>query len=149
MRRLLTTLDIEAPAARVWDILTDFPRYPDWNPYISRVEGELVPLRRLRVTTPPVLARPHSFRPTLLDVDPGAKFRWAYIILSPRLFRGEHFFALESVDPGSTRLVHGESFSGLLTPLYMILRYHSTKREFERMNARLKQRVESLSQQAR
>jgi uncharacterized protein YndB with AHSA1/START domain len=27
------TVEIEAPAAFVWDVLVDYARYPDWNPY--------------------------------------------------------------------------------------------------------------------
>jgi uncharacterized protein YndB with AHSA1/START domain len=27
------TVEIAAPARVVWDVLTDFPKYPQWNPY--------------------------------------------------------------------------------------------------------------------
>lgn len=27
------TVEIEAPAAVVWDVLVDYERYPEWNPY--------------------------------------------------------------------------------------------------------------------
>lgn len=27
------TVEIEAPAAFVWDVLVDYPSYPEWNPY--------------------------------------------------------------------------------------------------------------------
>lgn len=27
------TVEIEAPAAFVWDVLVDYVRYPEWNPY--------------------------------------------------------------------------------------------------------------------
>ncbi len=27
------TVEIEAPAAFVWDVLVDYERYPEWNPY--------------------------------------------------------------------------------------------------------------------
>ena len=33
------TVDIEAPQAFVWDVLLDYPRYPEWNPYTVRVES--------------------------------------------------------------------------------------------------------------
>ena len=42
MRLIETTTDIRAPAARIWSILTDFPAYPAWNPFITAAEGELV-----------------------------------------------------------------------------------------------------------
>ena len=43
-RRTLVASDpveIDAPAAIVWDILTDLPRYGEWNPYCVRAESTL------------------------------------------------------------------------------------------------------------
>lgn len=34
-------VEIEAPAAFVWDVLVDYPRYPEWNPYTVRAETTL------------------------------------------------------------------------------------------------------------
>ena len=44
LAELFTMTEIEAPAERVWHILTDFARYPEWNPFIRCIEGE--PVRR-------------------------------------------------------------------------------------------------------
>ncbi|MCW2600189.1 MAG: hypothetical protein JWM02_2018 [Frankiales bacterium] len=35
------TVDIDAPQHFVWSVLTDYARYPDWNPYTVRVEATL------------------------------------------------------------------------------------------------------------
>lgn len=35
------TVDIDAPAAFVWDVLVDYARYPEWNPYTVRVDAVL------------------------------------------------------------------------------------------------------------
>jgi uncharacterized protein YndB with AHSA1/START domain len=32
MRELGTEVEIAAPPERIWEILTDFAAYPDWNP---------------------------------------------------------------------------------------------------------------------
>jgi len=36
-----TTTVIDTPAFAVWNIIADFPKYPDWNPFIIRLSGEL------------------------------------------------------------------------------------------------------------
>src|SRR6185369_15277544 len=36
-----TTIEIDAPRARVWSILVDLARYPEWNPFTPRVEASL------------------------------------------------------------------------------------------------------------
>lgn len=35
------TVEIAAPQAFVWDVLVDYARYPEWNPYTVRVETTL------------------------------------------------------------------------------------------------------------
>jgi uncharacterized protein YndB with AHSA1/START domain len=35
------TVEIAAPAAFVWDVLVDYPRYPEWNPYTVQVDTTL------------------------------------------------------------------------------------------------------------
>jgi len=35
------TVEIDAPQQLVWDVLVDYARYPEWNPYTVRVETTL------------------------------------------------------------------------------------------------------------
>ena len=37
------TVDIDAPASVVWQVLTDLPNYNDWNPHCVRIESTLRP----------------------------------------------------------------------------------------------------------
>jgi uncharacterized protein YndB with AHSA1/START domain len=37
------TLDIAAPPEVVWEVLTDFPRYGEWNPFVVECRSTLVP----------------------------------------------------------------------------------------------------------
>jgi len=42
MREVRTEIEIAASASSVWQVLTDFARYSEWNPFISCISGELV-----------------------------------------------------------------------------------------------------------
>ena len=35
-----TTFAVEAPVERVWEVLTDFDRWAEWNPSVPSIEGE-------------------------------------------------------------------------------------------------------------
>lgn len=37
------TLDIQAPPAVVWEVLTDFSKYPEWNPFVVECRSTLRP----------------------------------------------------------------------------------------------------------
>jgi uncharacterized protein YndB with AHSA1/START domain len=45
-------VEIDAPAAFVWDVLTDYARYPLWNPYTVQVDTTLVVGSPIDLTLP-------------------------------------------------------------------------------------------------
>src|SRR5688572_10144830 len=109
--QLRTEVEIQAPAARVWDALCDFASYPDWNPFIHDLQGELRIGERLRVKVTLGDGSEHSFSPTVIAIEPGRELRWRGRLWFKGLFDGEHFFLLSEIDDARTRLVHGEDFS--------------------------------------
>ena len=66
MKQIATEIEINAPASRVWAILTDFARFADWNPFILRIEGQPHIGTRLKVTIRPPDWKPMTFRPLVL-----------------------------------------------------------------------------------
>jgi hypothetical protein len=40
MPSIYTSIRLPAPPQDIWDILTDFEHYPEWNPYFQKVSGE-------------------------------------------------------------------------------------------------------------
>jgi hypothetical protein len=145
-RELRTEIEISAPAARVWEILTDFARFGEWNPFIQKIEGELAVGSRLEARLTPPGGRGMTFRPTVMKVDPGREFRWLGHLLFPGLFDGEHIFELESLGGGRTRLVQREEFRGVLAGLLLRSIAESTRRGFELMNHKLKERAEGRAE---
>lgn len=142
-RHIATAIDIMAPPERVWDILTDFPAYPTWNPFIVSAYGEPVAGAWLEVHLQPPGRRRMMFRPTVLVADENRELRWRGQLLIPGLFDGEHFFRLEERS-GTVHLVHGETFSGLLVGL-LPGALAATRAGFEAMNAALKKQAEAIS----
>jgi hypothetical protein len=141
---LRTEIDIAARAERVWDVLTDFAAYPRWNPFIRQVDGVLMPRARLRVRIQPPGGRAMTFCPTVLRLEDGRHLSWRGRTFLPGLFDGEHTFDLEPAADDHVRLVHGETFRGLLVPLLARTLRTTTRQGFEAMNAALKKRVEAL-----
>ena len=138
-----TTIDIDAHPDRVWDVLTDFAAYGDWNPFMDRIEGTAEAGTRLVVHLSPNGGRGMTFRPTVLAAVPGRELRWLGKLGFGGLFDGEHSFLLTRNADGSTRMTHGETFSGILVALLK----GTTKGShagFEAFNTALKRRVETV-----
>jgi hypothetical protein len=138
-----TSIDIAAPPSRVWEVLTDFAAYPDWNPFITRIAGLPVVGGRLVVTIQPPGRKPMMFRPIVLAATPEVELRWRGRLLMPGLFDGDHLFRLCPAD-GGCRLDHSETFSGLLAGL-LGGTLPATRRGFVAMNEALKARAESIA----
>jgi len=139
---ILSEIGIHASPERVWFILTDFPAYPQWNPFVRRIEGELRVGAKLTVSIQPEGGKAMTFRPVLLAATPGRELRWKGQVLLPGLFDGEHFFRVTPLGPDRCRLVHGEKFSGLLVPLFRSSLDSETRAGFHAMNQALRDRAE-------
>jgi hypothetical protein len=143
MKTLHTQIEIDAPAERVWDTLTNTADYPTWNLFIPRITGTLASGERLEVRIAPPGGAAMTFRPTVLAVEPGRELRWLGRLLMPGLFDGEHHFEIRPLGPGRVRFVQQERFTGVLVPLFARNLDDHTLRGFKAMNAALKARVEA------
>jgi hypothetical protein len=141
MRTIEHTVDIQAPAATVWQLLTDTDRYADWNPFMPRLSGRFVVGDRLMLTVRPG-TRTMTFRPTVVAVEDGALIRWRGRLGISGLFDGEHELCLEPLHDGGTRFVQRETFTGLLVPM-MPRVLDDTAAGFAAMNVALRDRAVS------
>ncbi|HOD16120.1 MAG TPA: SRPBCC domain-containing protein [Spirochaetota bacterium] len=138
-KQITTGIVIDAPADAVWAELTDFPRYPEWNPFIKKVSGEIAKGGTIEVTFHTKGSDPVVFTPTILANDPNSLFQWEGRLLMPGIFTGRHTFQLETIDAKKTRLVQKEDFNGILV---LFFNFDSTVEGFTLMNEALKKRVE-------
>ena len=118
MHEIEASIDIEAPPAVVWQVVSDFARYPEWNPFIRSLEGEVRVGERLRVRLEPPSGRGMTMRPTVLAYTPEHELRWLGRLGLPHIFDGEHRFTLEPIDGGlGTRFVQHEKFQRRARPV--------------------------------
>jgi hypothetical protein len=142
-RAISVTTNIEAPASVVWDVLTDLPAYPEWNPFILSISGDLRQGGRLSTRIQPPGGRAMSFRPTVTVLEPGHRLEWLGRLGAPGIFDGRHGFTLTQTDAGGTEFRQEETFSGLLVPLTGSI-LERTREGFSAMNDALSARCTEL-----
>ncbi len=145
--QLTTTIDIDAPPAVVWEILTDLPAYADWNPFIiessvDTADGRPTTGATMTNRMQPPGGRAVTFKPTVTELDDGRVLEWLGRLLVKGLFDGRHRFELAPLD-GGTRLHHAETFTGILVPLFKRSLDGGTLDGFHAFNDALKQRAEA------
>lgn len=144
-QRVETTAHLDARANEVWAVLTDFPAFGEWNPFITAISGVLAEDDRLDVTFQQPNGKTSRFRPRVLRVSPARQIRWLGKLGPGGLFDGEHYFVLEPQTDGTTVLTHGERFTGVLVPLMKSL-LADTEQAFRSMNAALEARLKTLGE---
>jgi len=126
----------------VWDILTDFSVYGQWNPFIPEISGEPTEGKSLVVTISPPGKKRMTFKPRVKAVRPPREFGWLGHLFIPGLFDGEHWFLIEETKDRKTRFTQREEFRGMLVGMVWKGLEPSTRKGFEEMNAALKLRAE-------
>jgi len=110
MPDLSMQIDLAAPPERVWSVLTDFPAYPEWNPY-QTIAGKAEPLAVVTLSSrrPDGRAFPTT-RVGIWKFEPNAKLEFFNGL--PMWFASTRFFHLTPSARG-TLLTHGVRFSGI------------------------------------
>ncbi|MBE3075052.1 MAG: SRPBCC domain-containing protein, partial [Actinobacteria bacterium] len=134
------SVEVGAPPERVWEVISDLPAYTRRNPFIVRAGGEFAVGSRLHVTIAAPGHRPVTFRPRVLEVEPGRSVTWLGRTLLPGLFDGHHTLSVTPTN-GGARFRTREEVTGILVPvLGGIMR--DSQRGFELMAAAVKARAE-------
>ncbi|MBK7704399.1 MAG: SRPBCC domain-containing protein [Acidobacteria bacterium] len=140
-KEIRTEIEIDASAERVWSVLADFPRFPEWNPFVTRVEGEPKEGARLKIDVQLPGSRMLKFTPIVLKADAGRELRWVGN-LPFGAFRGEHFYIIERISDAKCRFVHGEHFSGWMVRLIWLMVGKQTEAGYHLMNDAIKAEAE-------
>jgi hypothetical protein len=134
-------LVIDAAPSTVWSVLMDWPRFPEWNPFLTELDGEPGVGCRLSVRTQPPGGKPRRFRPTLTALEPESRLQWHRRTGLPGVFDGTHTIAVTALPEGRTWFEQNEKFTGLLTWFTGSL-LKRTQHGFKQMNQALAQRCQ-------
>ena len=134
-----TTVDVAAPIERVWDVVTDIDRWPEWTTSVNRAhrcdEGPLRPGSQAELAQPKL---PEATW-TVTEVEPGRSFTWEQ--RGPGV-RTTARHALEPIEGGGTRVRLSVEQSGWMAWAIDLFYGRLTQRYIETEAAGLKERAE-------
>ncbi len=138
-KEIKTEIQISASPEKVWAILTNQSEYPNWNPFIKKLDGKLRVGERLEVIIQPENSSKMTFKPTVLELRENKTLKWKGKLIIGGLFDGTHIFELIDNNNGTTTFKQSEIFQGILV---RFLNLDNTRKGFEKMNYELKKRSE-------
>lgn len=136
----LASIEIHAPAARVWEVLSGVQSWPEWLPTVDSVEAldgwPLAIGRRYRVTQPKL--RPAVWKVT--ELEPGRRFTWRATSIGMQMVASH---AVEPSGPDSTRVQSRYDFRGWLGALMDVIFGRLTRSYLDQEVRALKRRAEA------
>jgi hypothetical protein len=138
-----TEITITATPEKVWEILTNFNEYPNWNPFIKSIKGQAVVGKKIIARIEPPEAKEMTFKPKILTFVENKELSWLGHLLFPGLFDGKHKFELIDNGNGTTTFKQSEIFRGVLVPFFKKQLKNNTKNGFIEMNEKLKELAEN------
>ena len=136
----ITDITIQAPPSVVWPILTNAAAYPDWNPTVQRIEGEISPGATITVFA--TISPDRAFPVSVTELAEPHSMTWTGG-MPLGLFKGVRNFTLEPRD-GGTVFTLSEVFTGFLLPV-MKRAMPDLLPEFEKFAAALKAEAERVA----
>ncbi|MCS7483551.1 SRPBCC family protein [Umezawaea endophytica] len=138
-------VEIDVPAAFAWDVLTDYARYPLWNPYTIEVDTTLVIGSPIDLTLP----NPNGGGGTFVSRE------YVRVVDPPRLLRydtGDTFPGLTGVrdqwltalGPARCRYLTRETFTGRLADVVLAAQGAWVKTGFDAVAHALRDRATTL-----
>lgn len=137
-------LELAAPAAVVWQVITDLPAYPEWNPFVVACESSLHPgdpiLMRVRVFASFAQAQ----RETILEHESGERLCYGLEGGALGALASRRCHRVISAGPGRTRYESDFELSGWLAPFVRALLGSRLQRGFDSMAEALERRALAL-----
>lgn len=137
-------LRVDAPASRVWEVVTDLDRYPEWNPFVVHCASTLAvgdPIA-MRVRVLPFLSQPQ--REWILEYEPGRRLCYGIASMPLGALASRRSHEISADGPSRARYVSHFQLSGWLAPLVAVLLGGALRRGFTAMSRALVERAEGL-----
>ena len=136
--------EIDAPPAVVWEVITDWDRYPEWNPFVVGCSSTLEvgdPID-MRVRVFPWFAQRQ--REWITEHEPGVRFCYSMGGVPRAILSSARCHTLTARSDGRTHYVSRFELRGLLAPVVGWTLGPRLASGFDAMSAAIRTRAERL-----
>ncbi|MEH6580508.1 MAG: SRPBCC domain-containing protein [Halioglobus sp.] len=143
-------LEIEASKDTVWQVITDFSTYAQWNPFIVGCICDLRVGNTIEMKVSMVEGwKPLSQTEYISEVTPGTHFSYVSPKRPTFILRSYRSHTLTTLNTGKTLYQSHFELHGWLRPLIELLLGKSMQRGFDGMSRAIGRRSEQLEHMAR
>ena len=143
MRTITTEIEIAASPAKVWSIINDINKWQEWSPVINKSSGTAAIGSKLNITMcgKDGTKDGPNYQPTITKLEEAKNLSWTATMMAGFIMTNGKILELEKSNTG-TRLVHKETFSGLMSVLMWSYMETGVPPMLNKMNKALKELAE-------
>ncbi len=136
-------IGIQAPAELIWELISDFSTWEQWNPVHPRAEGQLKIGTSLSVHQALPGEPVRVIQPVVQDWVPYEQLHWRSTRLGG-FVTAIRYIEIETMGPGSSTFSNGELFMGLLVRWISRDDRRKLKAAYTQMGEALRDHAEAL-----
>ena len=136
-------IGIQAPAELVWELISDFSTWEQWNPVHPRAEGQLKIGTSLSVHQALPGEPVRVIQPVIQDWVPYEQLHWRSTRLGG-FVTAIRYIEIENMGPGSSTFSNGELFIGMLVRWVSREDRRKLKAAYTQMGEALRDHAEAL-----
>lgn len=134
-----TEVDIAAPPAKIWGILTDIEKWQEWSPIINKSSGTSAIGSKLNITMSGKekdIDGP-KYSPIITKLEEARNMTWKATMITDFIFTNNKVLEIKKTNSGS-RLIHKETFSGMMSVIMCSQMEKEVPPMLDKMNQALK-----------
>ncbi|MFG1795647.1 SRPBCC family protein [Nocardia sp. NPDC049149] len=136
------TVDIDAPTDVVWQVITDLPRYGEWNPFVSECRSTLVPGEPIDMVVH-LGPKPRRQREWMVSNIEGRELSYAMKAVPLGTLHSLRSHTLTPLDGERTRYASHFELAGWLHPVVVALLGKAMQKGFAGMTEGVQRQAES------
>lgn len=135
------SIDLSQPGEKVWNVLTDFNRYHEWNSVLSMSNNDRIEIgKEFNVIIFNRAGKDSKFKATTIAKEINKSFSAQQKILGKWFFTATHHFIIDETN-SQVRFVQKWELTGIISRLFKKQIFKQLA-EFKRMNEELKIQLE-------
>jgi len=136
-------IGVQAPAEIVWELVSDFSTWQDWNPLYRKAEGQLKIGTNLTLEQHLADEPPTVITPVVQDWVPYEQLHWRSTRMGG-FVTAIRYLEIENMGPGNSTFSNGELFMGLLLRFVSRDERRKLKAAFTEMGEAVRDRAEAI-----
>ncbi|WP_433759722.1 SRPBCC family protein [Nocardia sp. CA-135398] len=138
------TVEIDAPAELVWQVITDLRRYGEWNPFCIECRSTLVPGEPIDMLVALSGGKPRRQREWMVSHTPGTELSYSMKPVPLGALHSLRAHRVTPLGPDRTRYESHFELGGWLHPVVVAVLGKNLQRGFAGMTEGIQKQAESL-----